>query len=255
MNKKIEKKIQDGYQLEVGELIDNSFALFKKNFLTAGLGVILLVLISLIIYGTIFAIIWRNTDFNQMLSNFENLAKDPSFLMWNILLSTIITGLIAPTTAGFIHINYLTKNNQPYSVETIFEFYTSKSFKDLFVASAIIGGTTASISALLTLNGLEFLNFIFQAGISCFTIFTIPLIIYENQNFSDALSKSLSLFLKQPLAIILGLFVAMIGAILGILIICIGVFFTLPLIYSMYFSIYDKAIGFDENSIEKNNHF
>lgn len=248
MKNRIERKLQNGYQLETGQLIDDSFALFKKNFLTAGLGIIILCLIMGVIYFGIFATFFGFNDFQNTLLQFETLALNPSFIIGNTLVTTILAGIIAPVTAGFIHLNYLTKFNKNFSVGTIFEFYSSKYFKNLFLAYAIIGFTTSVISAILTLSGLDFLNIFFQGGISCFTIFTTPLIIYSDQNFSNAISKSLTLFLKQPLAIILGLFVAGLGAMLGIIALCIGIFFTLPFIYSMHFTIYNQAIGFDETS-------
>lgn len=248
MKNRIEQKLQNGYQLETGRLIDDSFALFKKNFLTAGFGVIVLCIIMAVVYGGIFAAIFGLGDIQNTLLQFETLAFDPKFILGNTIVTTILTAIVAPVTAGFIHLNYLTKFNKEYSVGTIFEFYSSKHFKDLFFAYAIIGFTTAVVSSILSFVRLEFFNFIFQGAISCFTIFTIPLIIYGEQNFTNAISKSLTLFLKQPLAIILGLIVAGIGAMLGIVAICIGIFFTLPFVYSMYFAIFDQAIGFGEES-------
>ena len=248
MKNRIEQKLQNGYQLETGRLIDDSFALFKKNFLTAGLGIFILSLIMIVIYGGILAAFFGLSDFQSTLLQFETLSMDPKFILGNTIVTTITTAIVAPITAGFIHLNYLTKFEKEYSTGTIFEFYSSKYFKDLFVAYAIIGFTTAVITAILTFIGLEFFNFIFQGAISCFTIFTIPLIIYGDQNYLNAISKSLTLFTKQPLAIILGLIVAGIGAMLGIVALCIGILFTLPFIYSMYFAIYDQAIGFEEKS-------
>lgn len=248
MKNKIEQKLQNGYQLETGQLIDDSFSLFKKNFLTAGLGVIVLCIIMCVIYFGIFAVFFGFNDIQNTLLQFETLALETNFIIGSAIVTTILAAISAPITAGFIHLNYLTKFNKEYNLGNIFEFYSSKYFKDIFIAYSIIGFTTAVVSAILTLTGLDFLNIIVQGGIGCFTIFTIPLIIYGKQNYSEAIHKSILLFLKQPLAIILGLLVSGIGAMLGLIALCIGMFFTLPIIYSMYFSIYDQAIGFDERS-------
>lgn len=248
MNKLVENKLQNGYNLEVGKLIDDSFALFKKNFLTAGLGMLVLSIVMILIYMGVFGIFFGFTNFEQTVLDLEANALNPSYLLGTVIVSTVFGGLMAPITAGFIHLNFQTHFNKNYSVGTIFEFYSSKYVKDLIIAYAIIGFTTAVVSAILSLLRADFLSFIFQAGINCFTIFTIPLIIYGEQNYHNAISKSLTLFVKHPFTIVLALFIAGIGAMLGLIALCIGIFFTLPFIYSMYFAIYEQAIGFDEKS-------
>ena len=47
-------------------------------------------------------------------------------------------------------------------------------------------------------------------------LFTIPLIIYGEQNYLDAITKSAQLFIKQPFIIIIALLIAFIGMLLGI---------------------------------------
>lgn len=248
MNKLVENKLQNGYNLDLGKLIEDSFALFKKNFLTAGLGMLVLSILILLIYAGIFGAFFGFSNFEKTVLDLEANALNPNYLLGTVVVSTIFKGLIAPITAGFIHLNFQTHFNKSYSIGTIFKFYSSKYVKDLIIAYAIIGFTTAVMSAILTLARVDFLSIFFQAGINCFTIFTIPLIIYGKQNYHNAISKSLSLFVKQPFTIILALFVAVIGAMLGFIALCIGIFFTLPFMESMYFSIYEQAIGFEEKS-------
>ena len=67
-------------------------------------------------------------------------------------------------------------------------------------------------------------------------------------NATDAIKYSFLLVSKQPL-ILLGLtIVAGIGSALGIFGLCIGIFFTLPFMYSMNYVIYKSIVGFDETS-------
>jgi hypothetical protein len=42
--------------------------------------------------------------------------------------------------------------------------------------------------------------------------------------------------------------VAFFFSMLGFLAFCLGIFFTLPFLYSTYYAIYDQAIGFDDKS-------
>ena len=50
MRKIIEQKVSNGYSLDLGKLIDESFATFKKTFLIAGLGLIIVSVVVLLIY-------------------------------------------------------------------------------------------------------------------------------------------------------------------------------------------------------------
>ena len=85
-----------------------------------------------------------------------------------------------------------------------------------------------------------------QIFIGLFTVFTVPLIIYGEQNYLEAITKSAQLFFKQPFIIIIALIIAAIGMLLGIFVLCIGILFTLPFIYSMYYAIYAQSVGFKE---------
>ncbi len=98
MKNRIEQKLQNGYQLETGRLIDDSFALFKKNFLTAGFGVIVLCIIMAVVYGGIFAAFFGLGDIQNTLLQFETLAFDPKFILGNTIVTTILAAIVAPVT-------------------------------------------------------------------------------------------------------------------------------------------------------------
>jgi len=129
-----------------------------------------------------------------------------------------------------------------------FDFYKSKFFKDIFLSYLIIGLTSGLLSSGLTLINLEFITYFTQFFVAIITVFTLPLIIYGEQNYENAITKSVKLFFKQPVLIFVALLLAVIGVLIGIIGFCIGIIFTIPFYYSMIYAIYNQAIGFEEKS-------
>ncbi|WP_339834032.1 hypothetical protein [uncultured Flavobacterium sp.] len=249
MKNKIDSKIQNGYTLDTGSLIDESIATFKKTFLISGVAMILLGIIFAIIYGTLFIVIYGFSDLTSTMTQLQTSKSTAIGLLTTVIITTVTSGFFAPVTAGFIHANHLAKNNQEIGINVFFEFYKSKFFKDIFLSYLILGLTTGILNAGLVLINLEILSYIVQSVLALLTVFTLPLIIYGNQNFENAITKSIQLFFKQPILIFVALLLAFIGMILGIFALCIGIIFTFPYYYSMVYAIYYQAIGFEEKSV------
>lgn len=248
MNNKIKNTIAKGYKLEIGTVIENSFEVFKKTALIGGLGMLVLCIATFAVYFGILGLFFGFSNFTETMTNFSLQSKEVSVLIFTAIFSILSSVFIAPFTAGNIHLNYLAKTNQEIEFGTIFKFYSNKTTKDLFLSYAIIGLTNAVVNIILVHLNLEILSYFLQSAITAVTVFTIPLIVYGNQNFSEAITNSIKLFMKQPFAIIVLLIVGFIIAMLGLIALCIGILFTLPYVYSMYFSIYDQTIGFEEKS-------
>jgi len=248
INSKIDLKIQNGYTLETGSLIDESVNTFKKTFLMSGVAVILLIIVTLIIYGTIFALIYGFSDLTSSMTEFQASQSTAIGLISTLLIATVTSAFFAPITAGFIHVNHLVKNNQEIGINVFFDFYKSKFFKDIFLSYLIIGLTSGLLSSGLTLINLEFITYFTQFFVAIITVFTLPLIIYGEQNYENAITKSVKLFFKQPVLIFVALLLAVIGVLIGIIGFCIGIIFTIPFYYSMIYAIYNQAIGFEEKS-------
>jgi hypothetical protein len=249
MKNKIDSKIQNGFTLDTGSLIDESIATFKKTFLISGVAMILLIMVFAIIYGTLFAVIYGFSDLTSTMTLLQTSQSSVIGLLSTVVITTLTSAFFAPVTAGFIHANHLAKNNQEIGINIFFEFYKSKFFKNIFISYLILGFTTAILSAGLTLINLDFLSYIVQTIIGLLSVFTLPLIIYGEQNFENAITKSIQLFFKQPLLIFVALLLAVIGMLLGLFALCIGIIFTFPYYYSMIYAIYNQAIGFEEKSV------
>jgi hypothetical protein len=249
MKNKIDSKIQNGFTLDTGSLIDESIATFKKTFLISGVAMILLIIVFAIIYGTLFAVIYGFSDLTSTMTQLQTSQSSVIGLLSTVVITTLTSAFFAPVTAGFIHANHLAKNNQEIGINVFFEFYKSKFFKNIFISYLILGFTTAILNAGLTLINLEVLSYVVQTIIGLISVFTLPLIIYGEQNFENAITKSIQLFFKQPLLIFVALLLAVIGMLLGLFALCIGIIFTFPYYYSMIYAIYNQAIGFEEKSV------
>ena len=72
--------------------------------------------------------------------------------------------------------------------------------------------------------------------------------MFSDLKATDAITSSIVLVSKQPL-ILIGLFVvSYLLSLVGFFGCCIGLFFTLPLMYSLYFAVYSEIVGFEETT-------
>jgi hypothetical protein len=76
------------------------------------------------------------------------------------------------------------------------------------------------------------------------------LIIFGNLQAIEAIKGSMIVVSKQFFILMGLLIVSLLFTMLGIFGFCIGIFFTMPFIYSMYYSIYNEIIG-DNDTEEK----
>ncbi|NJM80607.1 MAG: hypothetical protein HC854_15130, partial [Flavobacterium sp.] len=186
------------------------------------------------------------TDFALQI---EGLKLDTTFLIGNTIFTVIFVSLIAPLNAGFLKLCYLAKTNKEVQIGAIFDYYKSTFVKDIIMGTAIITFTTSIFSVLFSLIGYPFIGTIIQIIISLFTLLFIPLVVFGNQNFTDAIQNSIKLVAKQPFHIILLIVIAIIGCFLGLIALCIGILFTLPIFSAMIFAIYDNAVGIEEHDV------
>jgi uncharacterized membrane protein len=91
----------------------------------------------------------------------------------------------------------------------------------------------------------EFLGTIITYFISFITILSVPLIIFGDLKAIEAIKYSILIVFKQPIVILGLVIVAIIASLVGFLGCCIGVFFTLPFVYSTNYAIYFEIVGID----------
>ena len=244
---RIEEIKNNGYTLDFGNVFNHAFENYKKIALYGGLIIfVFFFLLSILAFGVIIAIFGISASLEFLKP--ENLK--PEALPLNILLiisavSVLIGSLLSPLTAGLIKMAYCAERDEEFHVSTMFEFYKAPYFKELFTATLLVSIVSSILSAIINYIQIPVLGFVVTVTVSLFTILIIPLIIFGKLKAVEAIETSILIVSKQPL-ILLGLIVVGTFAIMvGLIGCCIGIFFTLPFFYSLYYAIYSEIIGFE----------
>ncbi len=239
----------NGYQLDFGNVFEHAFNNYKKIALYAGLVffVFTIVFAIAISMGLVSYIGVKNMEeFNTNIKHYSTVEIMPT----NILLPLeagllLFSSIIAPFTAAFFKMAHCGENGEEFHVSNMFGYYRTPYFWNLFFGTFIISLLSSGFSILLELSGFQFIGTIISLLISFLCFLTIPLIVFGNLNAIDAIKSSIIIVSKQPIVLLGLLIVAIITALIGLFGFCIGIFFTYPFIYSMYYAIYSSIIGFD----------
>lgn len=244
----LDEKVENGYFLDLGKIIENSFDAYKKTFLISGGVFLLLSIVMLLFYLVYFGVFYGFDDLTKTLGQLNKEALDPKKQIINTVFGVFLGAVFTPITAGFIYINHLARTNRDFGFESFFTFYKSDKLKDLLLSQFIIILFTNSIATVFMIYNQPMIGVLIQIGVSLSTIFTLPLIIFGNQNYVQAITKSAQLFIKHPFTIILALLIGAVGAVLGLFVLCIGMFFTIPFYFAIHYAIYENGIGIEETN-------
>jgi uncharacterized membrane protein len=249
--RKIEEIKTNGYDLDFGTIFNNAFENYKKIAVYGGLAFfvfsVIIAFAGFMIAISFFGI--SASSFNpQSLAGFKLTNFSGLFIVSYVLGLALVTAIITPFMAGFLKMAESGQNNQEFSVTDLFGYYKSPYFSPLFVATILISLVSVSLSMLMEATGIQPLGVVFSLIISFLTFLYIPLIIFGNLNATDAIKGSIILISKQPIITLVLLVVAYIGSMVGFIGCCIGIFFTLPFMYSMHYTIYCAIIGTNSTS-------
>lgn len=257
---KLEDLKQLNYQLDFGQALEQAFENYKKIVWISGAVILVVAIVFYAVAFGIFASIMGAT-FLTDLTEFQNEGVTTTMLIANLVGGILMTVIIAPLSAGILQMAHNAQTFKEVSFATAFVHYKGKYVKDLLLASFIVAFTTNVISFAAELsfpaidenglaNGENFLVKLLIILISLFasllTVLTAPLIIFAKLNAVDAVKGSIALVSKK-FFIFLGLFfVVGIFALLGAFACCVGMVFTIPLIYSMQYVVYRTAVNIEE---------
>ena len=239
----IEQIKKYGYTLDFSNVFNHAFENYKKIALYAGLVLLILFILSFFIGGIGFVMYFGadklNKDFIETFSN-----QEPSTV--NLILyttgATLLSALFSPFAAGFLKMADAADKDETFNVSTLFTYYRSSYFSQIFIATLLIGLVNGLISIGFNLVGIVFVDTVLTIIISLFTALAIPLIIFGGLNAMDAIQSSIAIISKQPFIIVLLFIVAGIASTVGFIGCCIGVVFTIPFTYSMTYAIYRAII-------------
>lgn len=256
---KLQEIKQYGYPLDFGEVFGQAFENYKKIALIVGCIMLVLIIAFTVLVGGFAGILFGIGSITTFFTNYSLQSNSTVLLVVNLVASVVGAALIAPLTAGLLKIAHLAEGNKEFSFSTAFDFYKSSFFKDLFVSTMIITLFSSVLTTLLSLIELHFPDSGFNWIIKLFTIFigiltplftllTIPLIIFGNIAAVEAIKGSILLVRKNFWIILFLIIVGAIFSIIGIFGFCLGIFFTLPFMYSLEYIIYRNAINFEEET-------
>lgn len=260
MNKNIQYRIDEirknGYALDFGNVFNHAFENYKKIALYGGL-----MLFVFMILMSIFAIVALFTFFEPetVLEKLKAENLQPENLTLNSILifsgvSILLSSLLSPFSAGLIKMAYCAERDDEFHVSTMFEYYKAPFFKELFIATFLITIVNSVLSGIINYIQIPIIEVVISVTIGLFTILMIPLIIFGKLKAVEAIQASILVVSKQPIVILGLLVIGVIASLVGLIGCCIGIVFTIPFIYSLYYALYSEIIGFDpENEIENRN--
>jgi hypothetical protein len=245
---KINQIKKNGYTLDFGEIFNDTFENYKKTALLMGAVFLLLTIIYIVLTFGIMGFFIGVGSYTDFLTGSKTFAELSTFnLIIQSIFKIFIAGLVAPITAGFIKMAHNAEIGDDFGINTAFEYYKTKYFKDLFIASVLISAVISifemasnllffkDLSNIKNIQNFNFGNIwlasvitiIFVFIIVILTIFTTPLIIFGDLTATEAIQQSFLLAFKNFWMILLLLLVAFICCLIGLIGICIGVLFTI----------------------------
>ena len=252
-NTRIEEVKKNGYQLDFGNVFEHAFQNYKKIALYAGLMFLVFIVLFYVLVAVVLFSFYDFKTITEIMKpeNLKHLSTSIHYLLLNAAFTIVIGCLFSPFSAGFLKMADCGEKGNEFHVSTIFEFYKAPYFKEIIVSTFIITLVNSGLSVLFNVSELGTIGTLISIIISFLTFLTVPLIIFGNLKAVDAIKSSIAIVAKQPLVLLGLLIVAVILAMVGFIGCCIGVFFTIPFLFSMTYAIYSAIIGIDsENEIE-----
>lgn len=253
VEKRVEEIKSKGYELDFGTVFNHAFENYKKIALYAGsMILVFLVIMSILITGG-FILTVGMSAFIKM-ANPENLKSMENLVGINLIIylgSMLALGLlIGPFFAGFLKMAHSAEKDEAFTSAAIFEYYKAPYFAQIIISSLILSVFNMAVSFLLNSTGIIYLGTVSSLIINFLTFLTVAFIVFGKLNAFDAIKASITIVLKNPITILALVITAFIGSLVGFIGCCIGVFFTLPIMYSMTYALYNAIIGFETEKVD-----
>ena len=227
--------------LEIGEAINDTFEIYKKIALPGGLGLLIVMatVAFIAIAGVGFFV--DIEKFSEEMKNFkpENLSVEANLIYVGAL--TLITALISPFIAGLLKMAHEADHNEEVKFSSIGYYINSSRFIHIVIAVAILTLFNTGINTFLSHSFPVFGNalaLLITFPISILTFITLPLILFKELSFIEAINNSIQLTAPKFFIVVALLILAYILAFVGLIAFCIGIVFTMPIIYAMQYVIY-----------------
>lgn len=235
------------YQLDFANVFNHAFENYKKIALYAGLVLFVFSVLFVLFIGASLVSVMGVTAMTRELSpeklRIENLS-DSNFLIFGGI-SLIMSCLLSPFQAAFLKMAHCGDLDKEFHIADLFGYYRLPYLSEIIVSTFLISTIGFAQAFLFSYLHFDLLGKIITYFISFITLLTIPLIIFGDLKAIEAIKYSVLIIFKQPFVILGLIIVAFIGSLVGFIGCCIGVFFTLPFLYSMNYAIYNAIVGID----------
>ena len=247
--KRIEEIKNNGYELDFSDVFNHAFENYKKIALYAGLALfVFLVLMGIIVAGIAVSVMGMAVLNEKFIENLKLENLSGVYVILYLIVAVFFSALLSPFNAGLLKMAYSAEKDEEFHVSTFFEYFKAPYFKELFTATILISLVSSGLSILLELANIQILGLLTSMAVSFLTVLTLPLIIFGELKAIDAIQSSFTIVMKQPVTLILLIVVAYIGSFVGLIGCCIGMFFTVPFIYSTQYTIYCAIVGIDSKT-------
>ncbi|NHM08238.1 hypothetical protein G4D82_13495 [Flavobacterium sp. CYK-4] len=228
----------NGYPLDFSAVFNQTFENYKKIALNSGLAMILLTILFCFFFGILAVGVFGLAISAETMADFKVENLSPIWFVGYLFFIMVLCILASPINAGLIKMARSAQHGEAFSVLTIFDYYRGPYFKEIVMATVVITFFSTTLSMGLQWVGFPILGMLISFSVSILTFLTLPLIIFGNLNAMEAIEGSIVAVSKQFLLLFALLIVGFIFVMLGFIGFCVGIFFTMPFMYSMYYIIY-----------------
>ena len=229
-------------KIDLGKAINETFEIYKKIAVTGGLAFMAITIIVIAFVGVGISAFVDLDKFSETMKTFnpDTLSIQGKLIYLGIVV--LFSVLISPFNAGMLKIAEQADKNETVEFSSLFKYVNSKYYLDIILFSAIL--VIISVGSSMILKSIlpnfigSALGFMISFFITTITFIGIPLIIFKEMNFIDALKYGVSNILSQFFIVFLLIILAQIAAFIGIFLFCFGIFFTFPFYYAMQYVIY-----------------
>lgn len=224
--------------------LDKSFNIYKKTFLIAGIAFLLLTVVLIMMFMTGINFFFGFENFAEKMKTFnpEELSTEGTLMYFGGI--AIVVVLIAPFNAGILKImKDADEGQEEPTISHLFYYINSKYFIPIIVTTIVLSllGFILNIGLEKSIGGSglgKLVSTLISVAFSVLTIITLPNVIFKDMNPLEAIMDSITNCSKNFFKILLLMIIAIIIGYLGIIGLCIGIFFTFPIYFAMQYAIF-----------------
>lgn len=221
------------------EIFEKALELYKKIFANAGLAFLLFGIIQVLVSSSIQLLFYGFSIFSKdaVAIDMNNFALEVQ--LGASLSNALLTGLTTPMIASIFYMCKYYLENQKQPPLNVFEYYNPPYFKKIFVYSFSV--TFVLELLMLFFNQIEsaWIGILIAVLISFFTILMVPVLVMKDLDIQDSLILGFKMTTQQPFTLLLLVIVSGLFALTGFIGLCIGIIFTMPIVYIVIFCVYE----------------